>query len=166
MCCFYSRSKFLLYFFLFQGGSDFMQIPWSQVFPNIYLWTTFGVVSALEKIWGLQKPLVMKKEQISNYTIEIVSMLERTLAMAYTGDARVITQALMGKFGLKQSLLKLGLPSVIRLVDFKNDISHAFVNNPANWPLTATHEPAMASKRVQMLTYGYEHYLVSLCQLL
>jgi hypothetical protein len=132
-----------------------------QVFPNIYLWTTYGIVSALEKVWKSQLPSIRKKIPISPYVIEVVSALERALAMAYTGDARVIVKDLMVPFGLKPSLLDLGLPSVTTLVKFDVDISQSFTHTPGNWPLTARQEPAVASKRAQTLTYGEEHYTVS-----
>ena len=98
---------------------------------------------------------------ISPYVIEVVSVLERTLAMAYTGDARVIVKDLMVPFGLKQSLLDLGLPSITRLLKFDSDITSSFLRDPGSWPLTACKEPGIASMQAQTLTYGHDHYAVS-----
>jgi hypothetical protein len=101
---------------------------------------------------------------ISPYVIEVVSALERALAMAYTGDARVIVKDLMVPLGLKQSLLELGLPSITRLIKFDLDPTQSLAHNRRDWPLTQRQEPAVASMRAQTLTYGKDHYLVSVLQ--
>src|ERR1700722_16641045 len=97
-----------------------------QAFPNMYLWTTYGLVSLLEELWAGQISAIHKRAQISPYVIEVVSMLERALAMAFTGDARVITKDLMGPFGLKRSLLEHGLPSIIKILNFDKSITSTF----------------------------------------
>jgi hypothetical protein len=88
-------------------------------------------------------------------------MLERALAFAYTGDARVITTQLMTPFGLKRSLIENGLPCIVKALDFDQSLSQYFTHNPAMWPLTDRGEPAIASKRAQTLTYGDDHFMVS-----
>jgi hypothetical protein len=94
--------------------------------------------------------------------MEVMSALERALAMAYTGDARVIVKDLMGPLGLKQSLLDMGLPSITRLIHLDVGPAKALTYHRGDWPLTSTREPAVASMRAQTLTYGHDHYLVSL----
>ena len=74
-------------------------------------------------------------------------------------DARVIVKDLMGSLGLKQSLLDLGLPSITKLVKFDHLIAQG--DTHGNWPLTNRNEPAVSSMQTQMLTYGHEHYMVS-----
>jgi hypothetical protein len=128
----------------------------------MYLWTTFGLVSALERIWKSQQESIVNKVTISPYIIEVTAMLERALAMAYTGDARVITIGLMGPFGLKRSLVENGLPSIAMNLSFDHGISNQFAIRPANWPVTKYEEPAIASKRTQVLTYGEGHFAVRL----
>jgi hypothetical protein len=86
-------------------------------------------------------------------------MLERALAMAYTGDMRTITKYSMEPFGLKPSLMELGLPSMTH-VDFFSKDGNVFALSPSEWPLTPSKEPAVASKRTQILTYGQDHYNV------
>ena len=51
----------------------------------------------------------------------------------------------MVPFGLKQSLLDLGLPSITRLLKFDSDITSSFLHDPGSWPLTACKEPGIAS---------------------
>ena len=127
----------------------------------MYLWTTFGLTSALEKIWKSQQPTIQKRIASSPYIIEVTTMLERALAMAYTGDARVITSRLMKPFGLERSLIEHGLPSITAALTFDLSIAKDMVVNPANWPSNKNQEPAMASKRSQVLTCGDAHFMVS-----
>jgi hypothetical protein len=87
-------------------------------------------------------------------------MLERALAMAYTGDARVITKDLMGPFGLKRSLIENGLPSICNFIEFQGEHALGFSHLPTNWPLTKDNRPAFASKRAQTLTYSLNHFQV------
>ncbi len=108
-----------------------------------------------------QKENIVKKVTISPYIIEVVAMLERALAFAYTGDSRVLTKTLMGPFGLSRSLIELGLPA-ITTIDFNTHLSRHFAHNPALWPLTSSREPAVASKRALSLTYGDDHFYVSI----
>jgi hypothetical protein len=102
-----------------------------------------------------------KEDPVTSYNIEIAAMLERALAMAYTGDVRTITKHSMEPFGLKPSLMELGLPSITNVDFFSND-GNVFALQPSEWPLTPSKEPAIASKRTQILTYGQDHYNVSM----
>ena len=88
-------------------------------------------------------------------------MLERSLAMAYTGDARVITTDLMGPFRLKRSLIEHGLPSITMGLSFNQGLAEYFAQSPANWPLNKFQEPAISSKRAQVLTYSIDHFTVN-----
>jgi hypothetical protein len=127
----------------------------------VYLWTTYGIVSALEHLWLTNHEQISQQHRISPYIIEVAAVLERALAMAYTGDARVIVKGLMEPFCLKRSLLEQGLPSLSKLIRFDGNISEQFAHTPANWPLTHNNEPAVASQRCQILTFGKHHFLVS-----
>jgi hypothetical protein len=108
-----------------------------------------------------QKERIRNEIPVSPYTLEVTGLLERTLAFAYTGDARVITKDLMEPFGLKRSLIEHGLPCILKSLNFNKAISQLFAHNATMWPLTRkTKEPAVSSKRAQMLTYGEDHFLV------
>jgi hypothetical protein len=134
-----------------------------QMFPNVYLYTTYGLATLIERIFQSARPQPRPQGQakaVSPYTIEIISSLERALAMAFTGDARVIVRRLMGHFGLRTSLLEQGLPTLTRAIDWNNPVLDTFTQ-PKHWPTTKDREPAEASKRCQMATYGLEHWLVS-----
>lgn len=131
-----------------------------QAFPNMYLWNTYGLVCALEKIWEFHQPSLTNTVHISPYVIEISAALERALAMAYTGDARVITSDIMKPFGLQKSLIEHGLPCIAVDLTFDQSLAKNFIINPANWPVNKLGEPAVASKRTQILTYGESHYIV------
>jgi hypothetical protein len=95
------------------------------------------------------------------YFAEIMAMLERAMAYMFTGDARVIVKSLMGPFGLKRSLLELGMPAITTAITFDEQSTNAVSFKKANWPLTDRGEPAIASGRAQYLTYGEDHFKVS-----
>jgi hypothetical protein len=97
---------------------------------------------------------------VSPYIIEIVAALERALAFAYTGDARVITKDLMGPIGLRKSLVEQGLPAIISGIKLDTSLSMHFVRNAPLWPHGEGGWPATASKRGQTLTYGNDHWMV------
>jgi hypothetical protein len=128
----------------------------------MYLWVSYGLRCAIEKLWKAELPSIKNGKPRSPYIIEVLAALERSLAFLYTGDARVITKHLMGPLGLKRSLLELGLPSITKVLNFEENIAKTFAHHPANWPLTDSNEPAVASERTQILTFGKEHFVVSL----
>lgn len=97
---------------------------------------------------------------VSPYVIEVAAILERALAMAYTGDARVITRQLMAPFGLLQSLVHYGIPSFVPAISFDSHISTQFHLHPDHWPTDNSGLPAVSSKRAQCLTYGDAHFYV------
>jgi hypothetical protein len=146
-----------------------------QVFPEVYLWTSYPLACALESLWSsisgtlstrrnethiISTQSSKKTKSISPYVIEIIAALERALAMAFTGDPRSITTDLMGPLGLRKSLVEKGLPTLTTKFTFDLDLANGFSSNPSQWPLNSNNEPAIASKRVQLLTYGEAHYMV------
>jgi hypothetical protein len=127
-----------------------------EIFPNVYLYTTYGIATLIKRIFTSTRA---KGIAASPYVIEIVGALERALAMAFTGDARVIVRRLMGHFGLRTSLLEQGLPSVTNSIEWNKGLE--FFTVAKEWPLTTDNDPAEASKRCQIDTYGETHWLVS-----
>ena len=94
------------------------------------------------------------------YLTELLAMLERAIAYIFTGDGKVIVRALMGHYGLKRSLLELGLPAITRSIQFEDHMTTSFNLTRADWPVTRG-LLAVASKRAQVLTYGEDHYKAS-----
>ena len=90
-----------------------------------------------------------------------MSILERTLNYAHTGNTRVIATSLMKPLFVGQSLIKHGTPTfsdVLRLGKTSGDRPYI---PDRYWPRDAlTQQPRVASKRSQILTYGAEQWEV------
>jgi hypothetical protein len=97
-------------------------------------------------------------------TIELCSILERTLAYAHTGNAKVIATSLMRPFWLVPSLLELGLPTLSPKIRISSSsLTTPITVSPADWPtLTDMRVPAISSKRSQILTYSQDHFEVTI----
>ncbi|KAH9913183.1 uncharacterized protein B0H18DRAFT_1126502 [Fomitopsis serialis] len=142
-----------------------------EVSPAYTAWTTYGVTCVLEKIWDLNKDKVEnvvnnpaadhKDEDLPPVSdIEIMALWERILAYAHTGNAKVLSPALMRRTLLLISLLSQGLPTVDpQVMSVTPNRATAVFIRPEHWPMKAdSKEPANASKRAQTLTYGQAHF--------
>ncbi|KAG2028654.1 hypothetical protein BDR03DRAFT_1019517 [Suillus americanus] len=134
-----------------------------EAFPSLYQWTTFGVTSLLERIWKHEHPLLKKGLKPTPETVELCSVLERTLAYAHTGNAKVIATSLMRPFWLVQSLLQQGIPTLSTKIRMSSSpLTTPITVSPADWPtLTDMRVPAISSKRAQILTYSQDHFEAS-----
>ncbi|KAG2353802.1 hypothetical protein BDR07DRAFT_1495656 [Suillus spraguei] len=83
-------------------------------------------------------------------TVELCSVLERTLAYAHTGNARVLATRLMRPLWLVQSLLEQGLPTFAPCIRTTTAINNPIAISAVDWPtLDNLNVPAIASKRSQ-----------------
>ena len=100
--------------------------------------------------------------------VELASALERALAYAFGGNAKVLSRALMSPLWLSRGIIDQGMPCL----NIDKILGSGILANPhdpviirsENWPVTPSgraNYPAIASKRAQMLTYGDSHYMVS-----
>ncbi|KAG2346319.1 hypothetical protein BDR05DRAFT_997329 [Suillus weaverae] len=134
----------------------------SHAFPQVYQWTTFGITSLLERLWAHQLPILEAGNKPRHEVVELCSVLERTLAYAHTGNARVLASKLMRPLWLVQSLLEQGLPTFAPSVRMTSSISNPIAISAADWPTSDNlNVPAIASKRSQVLTYGNDHFEAS-----
>lgn len=89
-------------------------------------------------------------------------MFERALNYLHTGNAAVIATTVMNPLWIGRSLIADGLPC------FNPEIAVVSKNGPTNvkmelWPYdTQRHRPFTASARSQILTYGENHFNVSI----
>jgi hypothetical protein len=133
-----------------------------QAFPQIYQWMTFGITSLLERIWEHQLPLLNLNKKPSPQMIEMCAMLERALAYAHTGNAKVLSSSLMRPFWLVRSLLQQGWPTMAPTIRLIATTTIPVSVSPADWPIvTRSNLPAIASKRSQVITYGLDHFEAS-----
>ena len=125
----------------------------SQVYPDIFQWATYGVTSLIERIYEQNiRPSIGKEVPPSPYWVEIMAVLERVLNYAHTGNARVLSRALLGPMWPYYSLPDTGFPAFSRLLTITPDAAQV---NVVNWPRDEdTKVPATASSRSALLTYG------------
>ncbi|KAH9828613.1 uncharacterized protein C8Q71DRAFT_912237 [Rhodofomes roseus] len=125
-----------------------------DVFPAIYHWMTFPVRVVLEKMYTSMVADLQQGRKQPALQIELLAMMERTLAYAHTGNAAVISGC-MGPLWLKRSLLELGFPCLhpsMRL-DVDNDFPLSI--SVTAWPCRPSDmTPLLASSRAFQLTWG------------
>jgi hypothetical protein len=124
---------------------------------------TFGVTSLLEHIWKHDHLLLKWGLKPMPETIELCSVLERTLAYVHTENAKVLVTSLMRPFWLVQSLLQQGIPMLSTKIWISSSPLMMLITvSPADWPtLTDMRVPAISSKQSQILTYSQGHFEVS-----
>lgn len=93
--------------------------------------------------------------------VELVALLERTLAYAHTGNAKVLSRGLMRRLWLLTSLLEQGLPVLAPEVKIHLGSTYPVSLYLKYWPTNENGIPLCASTKVQELTYGEQHYQVS-----
>lgn len=91
--------------------------------------------------------------------IELVAALERTLAYAHTGNAKVLSRRLMRPMWLVQSLFEHGPPTLAPAIHVQINEARPIYLPLAVWPHTGG-KPASATQRALSLTYGDTHYQV------
>ena len=129
----------------------------------MYRWTTYGVCEVLETVWNQIKGLLAEGKHVSPYMVEFISVLERTLNYAHTGNTGCIATTLMNPLWVGMSLIEHGSPTFRDIVDLGTSGDGGRVGVPENlWPRhSITKMPLTASKRSQILTYGAIHWEVS-----
>lgn len=132
-----------------------------QVFPNIYLWVTYGVTTALERMWKQHGTDATMGHNVSPYAIEVCCALERTLAYAYTCNAKVLSKGLLDPLFLSRSLLDYGLPTInTRIVKILSASHNNIIISEKEWPSNAA-GPLTCSKGSHHMRYGPDSWMVS-----
>jgi hypothetical protein len=135
-----------------------------QVFPDLYKWTTHGITQLLALIWNSQHVVMEKGLKPSPYIIEFTAALERTLAFAFGGNAKVLSKSLMEPLWLSPSLIDVGNPCIKQIYWIDTDVlaKRRFRLIDGAWPIDKkTKYPGQASKASQIFNYGLDHYNVS-----
>jgi hypothetical protein len=142
---------------------DLMSID--KYFPAVYQYTTYGLCVLLKHLWNQAHDLIKNNSgRPSPHQVELCSAVERSIAYAHTGNAKVIATSLMGPLWLSHSLLNDGLPTLSRdIVRIISGDSVEVLIHTHLWPINGQYKiPVIASKKSQILTYGLEHYTVHL----
>jgi len=133
----------------------------AKSFPSVYKWTTYGLTTAIEKIWKTSKEKVENHDRIDPLMVELCSVLERSLNYMHTGHAKVLATSVMAPMWTSQGLIDHGMPIFARMVRLGTSIADTISVDGANWPCDDnTQQPYSSSRRSQVMTYGEQHYMV------
>ncbi|TFK59557.1 hypothetical protein BDN72DRAFT_905733 [Pluteus cervinus] len=128
-----------------------------KAFPELYKWMTYGICVVIERIWkrwAFQLPLGVRPDPD---LVELVAVLERTLAYAHTGNTKVLASSLMRPMWLVISLFKQGLPVFAPAIQF----TERFIHVPLGaWPHGDDGMPASASMRAQVFNFEDQQFEV------
>lgn len=138
-----------------------------QFVPKLFKFVTFPITALIETFWKNHVEDLDKEKLVEPCTIEFVSMLERTLNYAHTGNAAVLTKKLMDRAWLSLGLLIDGFPALSDAFIARNALFSGQITVRQDcWPVDrSTRRPLTSSQRSQELTYGSEHFEVCLCPL-
>ncbi|KAM5542550.1 hypothetical protein V8D89_004009 [Ganoderma adspersum] len=151
-----------------------------ELFPNIYLWTLYPIVTLLKSFWTFyaQPSLQTRYEDIpgfgprsaqnsavqrlseapDHYALEMIAVLERLLNFCHTGLAKVLTHSLMSRLWPTRAILEGYFPFFWGGLSFTSRNATRPILNLARWPLDVkTGKPLCASLRSQEFTYGAAH---------
>lgn len=126
----------------------------------MYSWVTYGITTLLERMWREHGVRVAMGHNTGPSAIEVCCALERTLAYAYTGNAKVLSRALMEPLFITRSLLEHGLPTInTDIVKFLSTPESRVIIIEKEWPTTKA-GPITCSKGAHILRYGMSSWMV------
>jgi hypothetical protein len=138
--------------------------PSVKVFPDLYNWTTYPLVSFLEVLYEGEQRVVQKKKYPNTLHVEVCSVAERALNYMHTGNTAVIATSVMNDLWIGTSIVTDGLPcfnpDIVKIV--QNSQTSKLIVDPKKWPYDhVKHQPKSCSGRAQILTYDLNHFNVS-----
>ena len=135
-----------------------------QVIPELFKAATYPITTLIAMFWGKHHEEVKNGTTIDPCAIEVLSMLERTLNYAHTGNAAVLCKKLMDRSWLSLDLIKDGFPCLSDAFLAHGGLSLGELTvRSTGWPIDSkTRRPLTSSKRSQQLTYGEAFYEVCL----
>lgn len=113
----------------------------------------------LNELYKRKKENLRKKDMVPPVLIELISLLERALAYAHTGNARVLTRKLGDVTFVSRGLLQHSLPVLNPMMFTLNMAvpgSEPVKILTSAWPCSNDHRrlPLMSSLRAVTLTWG------------
>jgi hypothetical protein len=143
--------------------SDYRLIDWSslltfhcllqQIYPDLYLWTTYGICTAIDRIWHAHADY-NSDNQTPASSPELCSVLEQSLNFSHTGNTRVLATSLMDPLWVSKALIADGIPAFSPAVDFALSGNREPYIRLSHWPIArSTSKFALASKRLHLLNY-------------
>jgi hypothetical protein len=130
----------------------------------LFAWATYPLTTLIDALWDAHQNSIKANAVLDPCVIEVMSMLERALNYAHTGNAQVLCRRLMNRAWISLGLIHDGLPSISDVFISNGSLitGEAVIRNNG-WPVDLqTRRPLTSSRRSQQLTYGKDHYEVSM----
>jgi hypothetical protein len=109
---------------------------------------------ALKNIWTNHKN-DNKDDRMPATSLELCSILERTLNYAQTGNAKVLVKLLMSPLWVSRGLLEDGMPVFSPAMDFNLEVAMNATIRLTEWPLNKNSPGlALASWKSFLVNYG------------
>lgn len=148
-------------------SSDVLRPPFDnfyriQAFPALFDWVSYPVNILIKKLFEIEMKAISRKVDPCPFRLELLASLERILCFCHTGNTAVFATSLMNGLGLSKGALCDGFPMLHRIFKQSTILSamnEGFNVDPRTWPIK-DHYPAVASKRAQVLTYSFSHFMV------
>ncbi|KAI6008094.1 hypothetical protein BKA83DRAFT_4506125 [Pisolithus microcarpus] len=141
---------------------DVTQAFQPEMIPDLFKCGTYPITALIEMFWKKYGVEAGNQRMMDACTIEVMSMLERTLNYGHTGNAAVLTKRLMDRAWLSLGLINDGFPVLSDMFIAHGALQQGDIMvRRQSWPVEAeTCRPMTSSKRSQQLTYGEAHYEV------
>ncbi|KAI6016457.1 hypothetical protein BKA83DRAFT_4545281 [Pisolithus microcarpus] len=139
---------------------DVTQAFQPEMIPDLFKCGTYPITALIEMFWKKYGVEAGNQRMMDACTIEVMSMLERTLNYGHTGNAAVLTKRLMDRAWLSLGLINDGFPVLSDMFIAHGALQQGDIMvRRQSWPVEAeTCRPMTSSKRSQQLTYGEAHY--------
>jgi hypothetical protein len=142
----------------------YLRILKPDAFPNLLKWTTYPVNAAQKQLYeefmdNIRSPQGEPlPKAMQHYSVEVISMLDRCTAVAYTGSMKIVPRQL-GKIMWFGSAMHAGMLPVFNpdILDFARSVtSNGILEIRGDmWPRDATTgRPLQSTSRAQEIQYG------------
>lgn len=136
---------------------------YSQVYPQVYNWVTYPLVSLIEKIYNqcTTNMNATPSKLPDPCLVELCSVAERALNYMHTGNAAVISTTVMNPLWIGNAVVHDGLPCLNRNIISLHANSQVSVIKE-RWPYhQARQQPKTSSSAAQIFAYDIGHFNVS-----
>ncbi|KAG2737670.1 hypothetical protein P692DRAFT_20883334, partial [Suillus brevipes Sb2] len=145
-----------------QPIKDSMVVFKPDLIPSLFAWATYPLTALIDALWDAHRHSIKANAVLEPCVIEVMSMLERALNYAHTGNARVLCRRLMDRAWMSLGLIHDGLPCISDTFISSASLitaSSKVVIRQDGWPVDQqTRRPLTSSRRSQQFTYGKDHY--------
>ncbi len=141
-----------------------MTIYYLQIYPQLYNWVTFPLVSLIEKIYSQCTANMDATPSMfpDPCLVELCSVAERALNYMHTGNAAVISTTVMNPLWIGNAVVQDGLPCLNRNIVSLHANSQVSVIKQ-HWPYhQARQQPKTSSSAAQIFAYDLSHFNVSI----